>query len=186
MSRINPGKTDDMRQDHDNARSPIPGIPADGPFVGVEGHVGPDVIDVNGHMNVLGFDKLFDAAENALFLAFGMGEPYLERTGKSMFRLEKLIRYERELFADDAIEIRSYLMATDMKRIHHVHELWSRETGQRSAIFDALSIHVDLTARRSTPITDAAARQSIAACAALHAALPRPEGALDRGLGTKR
>lgn len=161
-------------------------IPTDGPFVGVEGHVGPDVIDVNGHMNVLGFDKLFDAAESALFLAFGMGEPYLERTGMSMFRLEKLIRYERELFADDAIEIRSYLVATDMKRIHHVHELWSRETNRRSAIFDALSIHVDLAARRSAPIADPATRASVTACAELHAALPRPEGALDRGLDQKR
>lgn len=162
------------------------GIPSDGPFIGLHDRVGADLIDINGHMNVLGFDKLFDEAENRLFHAFGMGEPYLERTGKSMFRLEKLVRYESELFRGDAIEIRSYLLATDFKRIHHFHELWDLQQNRRSAMFDALSIHVDLAIRRAALVDDAATRRNLADCAAIHARLPRPDGALDRRLTGKR
>lgn len=169
-----------MRQERKTGAAPVPGIPSDGPFIGFRDRIGADVIDVNGHMNVLGFDKLFDEAESRLFLAFGMGEPYLERTGKSMFRLEKLVRYERELLRGDDVEIRSYLLATDFKRIHHFHELWDLKNDRRSAMFDALSIHVDLTIRRAAVIEDEPTRQSLADCARVHARLPRPQGALDR------
>ncbi len=157
-------------------------IVAGQPFIGLRGAVGAADIDVNGHMNVLGFDRLFDVAESALFLAFGIGGPNIARTGKSVFRLEKTIRYERELFRGDRVEIRSLLLGSDGRRIHHFHELWNLERDQRSACFDGLSIHVDLARRRAAWIEDPAVLAALEAGLSAHAKLPRPRGALDRAL----
>ena len=74
------------------------------------GWIGPDVIDVIGHMNVAGYDRLFDIAEDSLFRAFGLDVAYIERTGRSAFRLEKRIRYEREMLQCQRYETRSRLI----------------------------------------------------------------------------
>lgn len=157
----------------------------DGSRVTLRGRIDGTVIDVNGHMNVSGFDLLFDRAEHNLFQIAGIWEPWIEARRQSLFRLEKLIRYERELLAGDPFEVRSRVLATDGRRIHHFHELWHCALDRRSACFDGLSIHVDLTARKSAPVSDPEVLRLLLALRDEAADAPRPDGVVARDLARR-
>lgn len=137
-----------------------------------EGRVLPEWVDANGHMNVSFYDRVFDAAEHSLFAAFGIHDAFIRRTGFTIFRLDKLIRYQRELMQGDAIAVHSRIVWTDFRRVHAFHELMNVDASYRAATDDALSIHVDLSRRKSAVIVDPDVRQSLERLAAAHAALP--------------
>lgn len=150
------------------------------PYISFRGKVEPHWLDVNQHMNVSWYDHVFDAAESDLFEVFGIHDDYIRATSYSFFRLEKSVRYERELMPDARLEARSVVLWTDLKRVHHFHELWNVDQNYRAATVEGLSIHVDLRVRKAAKITveDTAARLS--ALAAEHAQLPWPAGVARR------
>lgn len=144
------------------------------------GRVLPEWVDANGHMNVSFYDRVFDEAEHALFATVGIQDEFIRRTGFSIFRLDKLIRYERELMGGDAIAVHSRVLWTDYRRVHAFHELVNTDAGYRAATNDALSIHVDLSRRKSAPITLPEVRIPLERIAAAHQGLPAPIGAVGR------
>lgn len=158
---------------------------AKGATLTFHGSVAEAWIDVNRHMNVSAYDAIFDAAEKAFFEEFGVGDAYIRRTDRSFFRLEKYIRYERELVFGDVVEVRSRVAWTDFRRIHHFHELWNVGAGYRAAYADSLSIHVDLGRRKAAPVEFPEVRQPLAALAQAHAALPAPAGMVRRADGRR-
>lgn len=146
------------------------------------GSVQADWIDANGHMNVSYYDWVFDAGERELFDRFGIHDLYIRTTRRSIFRLEKIIRYERELKEGDRIEVRSFVIWTDMKRIHHFHEIWNINENYRAATNDGLSIHVALELRRSVPIHN----QDVSAkLRTMVDAQSRPAGVIERKDGRR-
>jgi acyl-CoA thioester hydrolase len=64
----------------------------------------------------------------------------------------------------------------DNKRLHLAHEMFMTANGQRAATQELLYLHVDLGARRVVPFPEDV-RQRVAAAAAVHAQLPRPNWA---------
>lgn len=157
-------------------------IRSDGSRVTHRGRVGAEVIDVNRHMNTLGYDILFNISEHNLFWTAGIDETWVEAGGFSLFRLEKTLRYENELLHDTEIEIRSRILATDGRKIHHFHELIRLSDGARAAVMDALSIHIDLGQRKSCAIRDPQVRAQILALRDASAGQAWPAGAVARGL----
>lgn len=151
-----------------------------GPSVTYRGRVETGWIDVNRHMNVSSYDRVFDLAETAFFAEFGVEDNLIARTQMSFFRLERLVRYERELLPGDILHVHSQIIWTDFRRIHHFHELWNPGTNERAAFVDAISIHVDLRRRRSTEIALPDVRIPLERLVLAHADLPKPEGVLDR------
>lgn len=149
------------------------------------GAVVPEWIDINDHMNVSWYDRLFDRAERTFFEEFGIGDAYILRTGLSVFRLERLVVYERELRLGDRVEVRSRVLWTDMRRVHHFHELWNMDAGYRAAISDAVSIHVDLNLRKSTAMELPDVVQPLRRLLSDHAAAPPPPGVLARQDGRR-
>ncbi len=150
------------------------------PSTTYRGVVIPEWIDANRHMNVSAYDGVFDAAERSFFDEFGLGNPYIARTGLSCFRLERCVRYERELVEGDAVEVRSRIAWTDFRKIHHFHELWNLGLGRRAAFADVLSIHVDLRSRSSVSIEYPEIRMPLVRLAEAHALLPTPSGMIHR------
>ena len=142
-------------------------------------------IDINRHMHISSYDKVFDAAESAFFELFGIRDDYIARTDLSCFRLEKFVRYERELLHGDLIEVRSRIVWTDFRRIHHFHELWNTGANYRAAYSDALSIHVDLKRRKAVFVEDPEIRLPLEALATAGAALPAPAGLAERVNGRR-
>lgn len=151
----------------------------DGPArwsVTCRGRVLPNWLDANGHMNVSWYDRLFDTAETTFFEEFGIHDDYIRRTGLSIFRLERVIVYEREMMLDDPLEARSRVLWTDLRRIHHFHELWNIQGNFRAAICDAVSIHVDLGTRKSVEAILPEVREPLLARRVAQGGEPFPPG----------
>lgn len=139
-------------------------------FVGFEGVVGDDWIDFNGHMNVNWYDRVFDAAESRLFEAFGVDEGYITRTRHGMFRIEKAIRYERELLLGDRIRVTGRIAAFDGRGVRHIHELVNIGTGIRAATATYASLHVDLSRRKVAAVSDSDVLAALRTLASAHGA----------------
>ena len=141
-----------------------------GAFVGFDGVVGDDWIDANGHMNVSWYDRVFDTAESRLFEAFGIDEAYIARTRHGMFRIEKAIRYERELLRGDLIRVAGRIAAFDGRGVRHTHELVNAATGRRAATATYASLHVDLSRRKVAAVSNPDVLAALRALAAVHGA----------------
>jgi acyl-CoA thioester hydrolase len=146
--------------------------PVRSPAMAVE----PQWIDYNGHMNVAYYQVFFDRAIDGLFTLLGLGPKYLIETNNSMFALEAHISYLREIKAGDRVFVDSQILDHDRKRIHLFQTLVHADDGFVSATGEIMQLHVSMATRRSAPFP-ADRMALIAACAAAHAGLPRPERA---------
>jgi acyl-CoA thioester hydrolase len=147
-------------------------IPA--PFDRYEGEVLPEWIDANDHMNLAYYIVLFDYATDALFDAIGIGRQYKDRTNNGTFAVEAHNLYESELRVGERVRISTQVLAVDGKRLHLSHEMFGVAAEQRAATQELLYLHVDLAKRRVVPFPDEV-RERVAAAAAAHAHLPRPD-----------
>ena len=147
-------------------------IPA--PFDRYEGVVLPEWIDANDHMNLAYYTVLFDYATDALFDAVGIGREYKNSSNKGTFVVETHNSYERELLVGDRVRVSTQILAMDAKRLHLAHEMFMITGGRRTATQELMFLHVDLATRRVAPFPDGV-RERVAAAAAAHAHLPRPD-----------
>ena len=146
------------------------------PFDRYEGEVLAEWIDANGHMNLAYYVVLFDYATDALFDALGIGRLYKDATNHGTFVAETHNLYQRELLVGERVRVATQILGTDSKRLHLAHEMFSLASGQRAATQELMYLHIDLCARRVVP-WPAAVRERVAAAAAAHARLPRPDWA---------
>jgi acyl-CoA thioester hydrolase len=146
-----------------------------------EESVRPEWIDRNGHLNLAYYVVIFDHATDALFDALGIGEAYTEATKNSIFVVETHMLYERELRAGERVQVRSFVLGADAKRLHFAHEMLSEAGGERAAMQELMALHVDMSARRAVRFR-ADRLSAIADIVAAHAHLRRPAG-LGRRVG---
>ena len=145
----------------------------EGLFVG-QGTVRSDQIDYNGHMNVVHYRAAFDASTDGLFAHLGLGpDEYNARTGATLMVVEEHTRYHAELAQGERYRILARLVGHSAKKLHYLLVMEHLDRGVVAATHEELALHVDLAARRSTPLPAAA----LAAAEALEAAqahLPPP------------
>ena len=153
-------------------------------FADLTGHVLPEWIDLNGHMNLAYYLLAFDKGTDALFARHDIGWDYTQRAHCGLFVLETHLTYEQELREGEPYRIASHILGVDAKRLHFFHYMHHAETGVLAATNDSIGVHVDLSTRRSTPWPDVA-MASLTAMAAAHAAVPRPPQA-GRAIGMDR
>ena len=138
------------------------------------GRVGQETIDYNGHMNVVHYRAAFDAATDGLFAHLGLGpDDYTARTGATLMVVEEHTRYHAELSEGDRYRILARLVGHSPKKLHYLLAMENLDGGVLAATHEELALHVDLAARRSSPMPPAA----LAAVEALEAAqahLPVP------------
>lgn len=146
------------------------------PFDEYRGEVLSEWIDANNHMNLAYYTVLFDYATDALFDAIGIGRHYKDSTNHGTFAVETHNLYERELMLGDRVRIATQILGMDRKRLSLGHEMFMLESGRRAATQELMYLHVDLAARRVVPFPSAV-RERVAAAAAAHANLPRPDWA---------
>ena len=147
-------------------------IPA--PFDRFQGEVLPEWIDYNGHMNLAYYTVLFDGSTDMLFDELGLGLDYRRDTRLGTFVAETHNLYERELLVGARVRVATQILACDDKRLHLGHEMFALDGGHRCATQELMFLHVDLRARRVMPFPSYM-RERVAAAAAAHAALPRPD-----------
>ncbi len=149
------------------------------PFVSSVMRVEPAWIDYNGHLNMAYYNVLFDRAVDEVFELLGCGLDYV-KTGFSTFTAEVHVRYLRELHAGDPVHVTLQLLDYDAKRMHYFEQLLHADEGWLSATSENMSLHVDMNAKKVTPLP-AAVTERLAHMKAAHARLPVPDG-IGRGI----
>jgi acyl-CoA thioester hydrolase len=145
------------------------------PFLSSVMQIEPQWIDYNGHLNMAYYNVMFDRAIDELWLKLGIGPTYLRERNGSTFTAECHVRYLREIHLGDPVQISILLVGADEKRLHTFEELRHATEGWLSATSENMTIHIDMTARKTAPFpTDIQAR--IQTLAKAHANIIRPEG----------
>jgi len=160
------------RQDNEQGAEPVFAAP----FVSSIMRVEPAWIDYNGHLNMAYYNVLFDRCVDEAYELLGCGLAYLEKTKHSTFTAEVHVRYLRELHVNDPVRVTFQLLDFDLKRIHYFEELRHAEEGWLSATSENMTLHVDMTAKKTAPFPDFILAR-LAQAKAAHARLPIPEGA---------
>ena len=131
-------------------------------------------IDYNGHMNVAYYVLAFDYATDAFFDYLGIGRAYKQSADRSTFAVEMNVSYIRELHEGDPLTFRTWLLGCDAKRLHYYHEMCHEPEGWLAAGCELMSLHIDMSARRTTPFPDDI-KVRLDKVATAHAAIPAPE-----------
>ncbi|CAB1367328.1 thioesterase family protein [Denitratisoma oestradiolicum] len=145
------------------------------PYVSYQVRVPAEWIDVNGHMNATRYHLVVYEAHYRYTQAIGLGDDYVARTHCGKAVLESHMRFEQEVSLGDELEVRSWLLAVDAKRLHFFHEVMNLTTGRRAAAGEQVDIHIDLQARKSAPLPEAAyaeLQRIVRSCLVL----PKPPG----------
>jgi acyl-CoA thioester hydrolase len=146
------------------------------PFVSSVMRVEPQWIDYNGHLNMAYYNVLFDRAVDETYELIGVGTDYVAKRRQSIFTAEVHVRYLRELHAGDPVRVTFQLLDYDAKRLHYFEQLFHAEKGWVSATSENLSLHVDMTSKKTAAFPrEVTAR--LAEMKASHALLPVPEAA---------
>ncbi|QDX82106.1 hypothetical protein B9N43_13125 [Denitratisoma sp. DHT3] len=147
----------------------------DAPCISYRVEVPAEWIDVNGHMNATRYHLVVYEAHYRFTQAIGLGDDYVARTHCGKAVLESHMRFEHEVSLGDRLEVRSWLLAVDAKRLHFFHEVMNLTTGRRAAAGEQVDIHIDLLARKSAPFP-ATAYAELQGIVRAHLALPAPPG----------
>ncbi len=75
-------------------------------------------VDYNGHMNDAAYAIPFSKAVEAFIQRLGMDAAYREREQLTIYTLENHIRYVREAFAGERLQVDAQIVDRDAKRAH--------------------------------------------------------------------
>ena len=144
------------------------------PFVSSVMTVEPAWIDFNDHLNMAYYNVLFDRGLDELYNLAGLGQRYLQQRKHSFFSAEVHVRYLRELQEGAPVRVTFQLLDFDAKRMHFFQQLFHATEGWVSATSENLSLHIDMSAKKTAPFPPDVA-QRLRDLRKSHARLPRPE-----------
>lgn len=154
------------------------------PFTSTDLTIEPGWIDYNGHLNMAYYLVLFDRASDQAFAAVGMGPAYAATGRGTTYTGDAHIAYLREVDQQMPLIATLQIVDHDEKRIHAFQELRHAEEGWVAASCESLTLHIDPSGPRVAPFP-ADIMAKVAAMAAAHAALPRPQD-IGRSIGIRR
>jgi acyl-CoA thioester hydrolase len=135
-------------------------------------------------MNMAYYNLAFDRALDFVYDSLGIGFDFTANTNLSFFALEVHINYYQEVLLDDPLRVEVQLLDWDKKRLHISKMMYHDTKNYLAATCEQLSIHIDLTKRRSTVLSqDIQAR--IGALYEKHQNLAKPEH-IGRTMGIRR
>lgn len=106
-----------------------------------------NMCDLNGHMNVNYYYKLFDSCYTAFYIEeLGFDQAYVE-SGFSTFTLEDSIRYLKEFKLNDEI-FPSFILFKANKKLMHFLGVLQNKDAKLAAIFETVLGHIDLKKRK--------------------------------------
>ncbi|MCV0438909.1 MAG: thioesterase family protein [Hydrogenophaga sp.] len=137
--------------------------------------VKPEWIDLYGHMNASRYFSVFVDESFNLMEAIGVGRTHTRESGCGIFVVGAHVQYQSELKQADALRIRMRVLQVDRVRLLVLCEMLDDARNRVAATFEQLTVHVNLTDRKATPLADAK-RARIESCARQHASVPLPSG----------
>ena len=117
--------------------------------------VKPDEIDVFGQVALAHYIHRFSAANGHVIAAFGITPGYMraERRGFSTFEFQ--LEVGGVLRAGDPVCVRSALVHVGSSSMRLLHVMTNERTGERISTLEQLGVHLDMDARRPSPLPDA-------------------------------
>ena len=110
-------------------------------------------LDAYGHLNEAYYLVPFSNATWLLQDHFGIGVPYFEETGGALYTVETHLRYLAEVRAPAEVEIESFIIDSDAKRIWFAHEMIV--DGKLRATGEFMILHFDTRAGKTSAMPDA-------------------------------
>jgi len=117
----------------------------------VRGHVLPEWIDFNDHMNVAYYLLAFDQAVDVLWASFGLTEEYISTHDSSTIAVESHVTWQREILEGEPYVITAQVLAYDEKRIHQFQRMYHAEKGFLAATCEWMNLHFNKGVRRVAP-----------------------------------
>ena len=106
-----------------------------------------EMCDLNGHMNVNYYYKLFDSTYTSFYINELEFDDAYFASGFSTFKLEDNIRYLREFRLDDKV-FPSFMLYKANKKLLHFLGILENEKNETAAIFETILGHIDLSKRK--------------------------------------
>lgn len=128
--------------------------------------------DYNGHMSESSYLLVVGDNADAFFRYFGIDEAY-RASGGSLYTAETHLHHLREANEGDVLVFSLQVLAVDRKRVHLVHEVMDKDSGQAVATAEQLLLHVDITEGKVSPLPDNL-YERLKAIETAHAVLPAP------------
>lgn len=110
--------------------------------------------DSNNHMNVMYYINKFELANRNLSYEIGLNREYFESENLGHAVLEQNIKYYKEVFEDDLLEIYSKVVGRTDKVIKSVHEMYDRASGKLCASMSVTAILFDMNKRKSVKLSE--------------------------------
>ncbi len=117
--------------------------------------VTPWEIDVTGQSALSHYIHRFSAANSQLTALFGMTPAYMreQRVGFSTFEFQ--LAFTGDLRAGDPVLVKSGLVQLGNSSMRTLHRLFNARTETLVATLSQMGVHLDMVARRPTPLPDA-------------------------------
>lgn len=157
--------------------------PASEPLTLLNGTVPAEWIDYNGHMTEHRYLEVFGNTTDALLAQLGIDADYVAG-GRSYYTVETHIMHLGQARQGDGYEATTQILSADDKRLRLFHRILNRDTQEVLATAEQMLLHVDATAGKANPVSGDVGER-VAALAASHASLPRPDAA-GRYVGQRR
>ena len=122
------------------------------PYPGNPVKVTPEMCDMNGHMNVADYARIFDDGSGELYNDMGFGQEYFKK-GFSCFTLEMNIQYLEELLEGQTAFPYYKIIDINPKLIHYGGILLTDE-GKLSATNEQMLVHIDMSKRKSSEMPE--------------------------------
>jgi acyl-CoA thioester hydrolase len=114
-----------------------------------------DWVDYNGHLRDAFYLLIFSYATDAFMDRMGLASDDRAASGNSLFTLEAHINYLHEVKLGEDVEVRTHIVAHDLKRVQLYHSLYKAGGDVELAASDQMLLHVDLAAGpKSAPFSE--------------------------------
>ncbi|MCK5890428.1 thioesterase family protein [Aeromicrobium sp.] len=128
--------------------------------------VGPEHLDLNGHMNIshyytFGGRAMWSLNETTL----GMPDGYIAERGMTTFTAEQHLRFLAESHAGDELAMVARAIDRGSRALHLASVVLNTTRGQIACVTETLVVHVDFSTRRPVPFPDDVAAKIDAALA---------------------
>jgi acyl-CoA thioesterase FadM len=134
-------------------RRAVPGSDAGFVEAGRE-YVKPWEIDAYGQSAMAFYVHRFAAANGHAIAAFGMTPAYQREQRRGFSTFEFQLEFLGDLRAGDPVVVRTGLLHVGTSSLRVFHRMSNPRTGALVATLDQLGVHLDMDARRPTPLPD--------------------------------
>jgi acyl-CoA thioesterase FadM len=114
----------------------------------------PRELDSFGQAACAAYIHRFSAANGHVLAAFGMTPAYMKTERRGFSTFEFRLRFAGALAAGDLIRVRSALTHVGNSSMRILHRLTNVGTTEAVATLEQAGVHLDMVARRPTPLPD--------------------------------